>query len=171
LNFTSFFPLLVLISALFVSCSSRKQTVSEPEESKAQTSVQEIQVPPDFHLLLKRTHCFGPCPVYNLEISADGKMKWEGIYSVPKEGAASKQLSKSEVRKIYEIIVNSEYYTMEPKYDESMISDLPSKIIKLTADGKQKEVVCRHKCPDSFGILFRKLESYIDSSWMEVQND
>lgn len=145
-----------------MACKSHKSEVSDTATNS--TSVGAEYVPSDFKLELTRTACFGQCPAYSLSVNAEGVVEWQGELFVERKGKYAGKVSRSAVSSLYKRIQQSGFQQMKDNYDNPGISDLPSTIIALEADGKRKKVVCRYDCPPEFQTLFKQLEAGIDTS-------
>ena len=66
-------------------------------------------------LKLERTPCFGSCPVYKIEVSGTGKVKYNGEYFVEKKGAHTWQLSSKVVEQLNQLITEIGYFAIKEK--------------------------------------------------------
>ncbi len=48
-------------------------------------------------LILERHGCFGPCPIYRVEVDEDGFVEWEGHRYVKEEGRRSWRIPRADV--------------------------------------------------------------------------
>ena len=103
-------------------------------------------------ITLERTACFGSCPMYKLEIFADGKVVYEGKKFVKREGrvqgriprAAVQQLVR-EFNRINYMRLDDEYVSEGPNCPEWW-TDSPSAITSLDWKGRTKTVRHYHGC-------------------------
>jgi hypothetical protein len=88
---------------------------------------------------LKRTHCFGTCPIYELSVFADGTVQWSGEQYVGTVGKASATLSKQQVDDLIQTLAASRFSTFQNSY-KSQVTDLPTTFLTFTYDGVTKTV-------------------------------
>lgn len=96
-------------------------------------------VPDDFNAVLERGPCFGACPVYTLDVSADGAVEYNGIRFVEVEGPATASLSQQQLSELYQAVVDADYFGLENRY-EVQATDLPSISTTVTMNGQTKSV-------------------------------
>ncbi|MGV3620780.1 MAG: DUF6438 domain-containing protein [Archangium sp.] len=122
--------LVVMVLAL-VSCKSTPEKA--PEEDVKTAPVTEAK-PDDLLLSLKRTPCFGRCPVYTVQVFADGRVRWVGDANVRERGEREARLSADEVAKIAARIDASDFATWKTDYMNHQVTDMPGAV--LTWKGK-----------------------------------
>ena len=141
-----FIPLLALVTC---SCD---QTLPS---SKIQTAAPATPLPVSAHkasepkisaIRIRRSTCFGSCPAYELEISANGKVKFVGDKFVDQTGFHTSQIDPSaftqiEARvraiKFFEL---RESYRYEPDGCTSWATDNPTVAIIVSAGDSEKSV-------------------------------
>lgn len=89
---------------------------------------------PGLLLSLKRTPCFGRCPVYTVELFADGRLHFVGDANVRARGEHEGRLSGAEVAKVTERMEASDFARWKTAYDKQSVTDLPGAV--LTWKGK-----------------------------------
>lgn len=116
----------------------------------------------DYRFRLSRTSCFGPCPVFSLEIGADGVARYEGPdRRQPVRGASEsepvfrreRQLSQSDRMELAKLVENGNFWSLKPSYDlepfldprsgEMLmmdVTDLPSAVLTLWRGSEMKSV-------------------------------
>ena len=98
---------------------------------------------------LERTPCFGKCPAYTVTIMADGTARYTGRSNAPREGEFTGTVDKATMQALFDRAASIGFFGFEDKYD-SQVTDIPSTIIRMNADGKDKKVVGRVKTPPAF---------------------
>lgn len=98
---------------------------------------------------LERTPCFGKCPAYTITVRRDGSATYVGRSNTEREGTYTGQVDQAIMVKLLDKAKSIGFFDMEDKYD-GPVTDLPSTIIRVNADGKDKKVVGRYKTPSSF---------------------
>jgi len=97
-------------------------------------------VPKDFKVVAEFKPGFvrNPQP-WTVAITADGKAKQEITPSGEgKTTTASKDLTKEDVQKIYQLVQEADFFTLQKRY-AAKISDMPTNTLKVTANGKTQE--------------------------------
>ena len=89
---------------------------------------------------LKRTECFGTCPVYSVEIMGDGTVRYQGHLYVAKKGAHKAQISQDSVRSLFQKFVAADFFWTLDEYT-AWITDQPTYVLKLSFDGHTKTVI------------------------------
>jgi len=97
---------------------------------------------------LKRTHCLGSCPVYELSVFADGTVQWNGKQFVCTVGSASATLSKLQVDDLIRTLATSKFSTFQNSYKSQInpdgtvtsITDQPTTFLTFTYEGMTKTV-------------------------------
>lgn len=117
--------------------------------------------PADFRLQLERTPCFGKCPVYTMDIDADGKVNYHGHNFTDHKGHWTKTLSADQQRDLTRLMRESDFFSYDTLYDDAGISDLPSIIIAYTANGETHRVTFRYGGPVTFRQLAEKIEAIV----------
>ncbi len=107
---------------------------------------------------LERTPCFGKCPAYTVTIMADGTARYKGRSNAPREGEFTGKVDKATMQALFDRATAIGFFGYQDKYD-SQVTDIPSTIIRLNADGKDKKVLGRVKTPPAF----KPFAAYADS--------
>jgi hypothetical protein len=95
---------------------------------------------------IKKTACFGDCPVFDFYINKDGKAFFNGKEHVLKSGKHEFELSDKELKALVEKIEKSNFSEFKDVYDNPRIMDLASTYI--FCDGKQVQVRLWQNIPD-----------------------
>jgi len=120
---------------------------------------------------MKKTVCYGRCPVYTIRISTTGQAIYEGEKNVKKEGKYTKQLPASEVNALFEKFNQSNIYSLNDQYDDKRISDLPSTIITYSYNGKTKSILDRYNGPEELKTLEGLIEQIAESDgWQKTED-
>jgi ankyrin repeat protein len=108
--------------------------------------IPKLHVPPpelrpdsSIRISLQRSGCFGSCPSYTVEISADG-IAFEGKGSVVASGKPVATSDPGAARKLAKRFVDADFYSLDSQYIAS-ITDNPVYRLTLTIDGHAKQVV------------------------------
>lgn len=147
------FIILPLVFTVFTlpSCDSQK-SASAPEGTVFGSTSDAT------FFSLQRTPCFGKCPAYTVEINADGSARYSGRSFAPREGEFTGQVDKATMQHLYDQALSIGFFSFQDSYD-GPVTDIPSTIIRVHADGKDKKVVGRVKTPPAF----KPFAAYADS--------
>jgi hypothetical protein len=128
---------------------------------------QEPDVPADAMIRLQRTSCFGPCPIYTVTIDARGMVTYEGERSVRVVGRRTAQIDKSIVTGLLARAARIRFFDMRDAYREienpdgtvSTVTDLPTKFVTVTVNGRTKKVEDYVAAPDSLAEFEREIDA------------
>jgi hypothetical protein len=113
---------------------------------------------------LQRTPCFGKCEAYTVTILVDGTAHYTGRSNAPREGDFTGKVDKAVMQALYDRASAIGFFGFLDKYD-GQVTDLPSTIIRVNANGKDKKVVGRVKTPPAF----KPFAAYADSLLAPVE--
>ena len=141
--------LMILVSALYVSCAGPKTITEE-----------------DLLIEMKRTPCYGLCPVYTARIAKNGKGLFEGVENVEKIGKFSFSLSRDELAELDRAFDNAAFYQLKNIYNAD-VSDLPTTYLTYNRDGRRKKIMDYYGAPDELRSLENRIESLVLSKKMK----
>lgn len=101
---------------------------------------------------LERTVCFGQCPSYSIRVYRSGHVLYDGRNFVEPEGPHRGRVSADTMALLLRKAETLGFFDLEDKYD-GPVTDLPSTIIRVVANGKDKKVIGRVGTPASFKSL------------------
>jgi hypothetical protein len=155
-------PVLALTSFASPSCSSQKSTQDQP--------VFGSDADPVF-FSIERTPCFGKCPAYTITIQRDGGATYVGRSNVDREGTYTSKVDNVMMVKLFDKANAIGFFDMQDKYD-GPITDIPSTIIRMSANGRDKKVVGRYKTPSSFKPFAQFADSLLlPLEWTKVNEE
>jgi hypothetical protein len=99
----------------------------------------EIQDWNSLRMTLRRSACFGACPVYSVEISGDGSVVFNGTSHVLATGEQYSQISHNAVTQILEAFRKADYFSLENEY-RYPVTDNSTYITSISFDGHSKTV-------------------------------
>ena len=129
-------------------------------------AAQDVVVPADTIIRLERTACFGPCPIYTVAIDARGTVTWVGEKFVRVVGrqtarvppsvvaallAQAERIGFFDMRDVYRVIEN-------PNGTVTTVSDLPTKDVTVTVNGRTKRIEDYLGAPDALGEFERAID-------------
>jgi hypothetical protein len=169
------------LAALFVlalTCFACTEISLPENQLPKQSTTNETSIPSDALITLERTSCFGTCPIYKLEISADGSVVYEGKENVKTKGRAESQIASEKLKRLLAHFESIDYFSLADYYESgdscrSYATDNPSALTSLRMNGRSKSVSHYYGCRGT-EILERltELEAAIDEAanskqWVE----
>lgn len=88
---------------------------------------------------LKRTACYGTCPVYTVSIHGSGLVEYLGEWNVDVPGPQTSSMPSERVKDLLKDFATIHFFQLRDKYFEDC-TDLPTAIISISVDGKDKQV-------------------------------
>jgi hypothetical protein len=163
--FVLIFSFLALL-ALFAACSA----IHARDDPALPTSY----LLTDVIISLERTHCYGPCPVYKVQIYGDGRVRYEGHEHVKVVGVREATIDKKEIVELLRHIYEIRFFGMKGRYESLAVpneengvidegishpSDLPTKIIAVRIGGYEKRVKDYYYAPKELVDLSPKIDA------------
>lgn len=108
---------------------------------------------------IRKTACFGRCPVYEFTIFKDGTAKFDGLQYVNKTGKHSFKLSKEEFNKLHSLLNKTTFSEYQDSYNNPRITDLPS--VYVTSQGKQIQIRIWKNVPEELKSLEKFIEQIV----------
>lgn len=109
---------------------------------------------------LERTPCFGTCPTFKITIMQDGSAVYEGRRFAPREGRYTGQVDDATMQALLEEAKARGFFAMDDVYDRP-VTDLPSVIIRVNAEGRDKQVIGRVGPPQAFKNFTQRAEELL----------
>lgn len=103
-------------------------------------------------VVMKRTACYGHCPIYAVEIQENGQVKFTGEEFVSVKGVRQSSVPPANVELLAAALHHVKFEQMHDKYQfetdgcENMPTDFPSVSISVTKAGKTKKVAFYTGC-------------------------
>lgn len=122
----------------------------------------------DSRVTMQRMPCFGTCPVYTVEILADGTVRFTGENFVDSIGTRTAAIAPDSAAALMQELIArgfhdfADRYTHEAKECGSYHTDAPRVILALRTGGRVKSVEHDHGCSDAPDEL-RALQDRVDS--------
>lgn len=144
------------------------EAVEEMAEEAMGTEVPQELGPDSVYFMIERTACYGTCPVYRLTIYQDGTATYEGRRFAKREGLYSGKVDAALMKALTDAAEEKGIYGMDDVYDKP-VTDLPSVIIRVHPDHRDKRVVGRVGAPQAFRDLAQEVEALLaDVEWTKV---
>lgn len=183
MNHRTLLPAL-LLGGLLVSCAEKKPAVvSTPAPAQPNRTISEARKPEmpvekpagkpvkgvrlggaaiadSLFFSLQKTPCFGSCKAYIINVYRSGYATFDGSSNVEKIGKHQGYVGKDTLQVLLKSADDFGLYGMKDKYD-SNVTDLPSSIIRVIANGKEKKVIGRVGSPETFTRFVSKAEGLL----------
>ena len=167
----SSFSLIFALPVVF-ACSNQRNAASDepPAEAPTTQTVPAVdQSGPRFggvdkadslFFSLERTPCFGACRAYSIKIYRSGFATYDGRMNVDLMGVHSTRVSRAMMEDLLTRSEGSGFFGMNDKYD-AQVTDLPSTIMRIASNGRDKKVVARVGTPPAFKALAEYAEGQL----------
>lgn len=177
----------LVLSMLLVTfgCKSRKQNTDSAIDSQTQrienkaseenAAAESLDMESEefaemIVISLSKTPCFGVCPSFNFTVFANGTAQYQGKENVKLKGNYKAKISKNEINQLLNEASSMGYFSLNDKYDNEFVTDLPSTITFLNISGKAKKVVCRYECDDRIKKVNKMIDALIENTkWESVE--
>jgi hypothetical protein len=120
-------------------------------QSSEQPTPDKPAIPPDTLITLERTGCFVACPMYKLEISANGTVVYQGKENVKTKGRAEGQIARDVLERLLDRFQRINYFSLADYYESGdscrrYLTDHPSALTSLRLNGRAKSVSHYYGC-------------------------
>src|SRR4030095_5967854 len=102
------------------------------------------QIPSDTVITLRRTNCFFTCPDYQVTISGDGTVTFEGNTNVKVKGRVQSAISRDKIQLLISAFIKANFFALRNSYslpeDGCRVydGDASSATISIVMNGKTK---------------------------------
>lgn len=151
----SLFLILPIAFIGLFACANAKKQAENSDQTDTKPPRQEVV---EF-ATIKKTFCYGKCPVYEMTIYSDGKVVLNGKANIEMIGRWENKISEADLAAFVKMAEDINYMELDDKYD-SAVTDLPSTTTSIVINGKRKEVYRRANYPErilKFEALFTEL--------------
>jgi hypothetical protein len=131
-------------------------------------------------ITLKRTACFGTCPIYSLEIFEDGGLRYNGTQFVAAIGPRQAQISPGAVKALIDSFLKIRYFDLKDVYEthqnpdgtSEWISDLPTTYTSLRVGNRIKSVKDYAFSPEKLRMLELEIDRVANThQWIHEDDD
>jgi len=173
---------ILLLAFLMQACKSSKEAVTpdtstnETQTETTETTTEKAPAPSEDQIertlfaSIERTPCFGRCPTYKMEIYSDGFVTLNGIRNVDMVGTYTTSITQAQMDTILQQAREIGFFTFEDKYDDGMISDLPSTTTTVVDGEQTKTVMRRHGYPKRIVSLEKHFDALMTSQRWTSEN-
>lgn len=175
----------LLLSTTHIACSKKKiEKTTSPKIEKETTAVKKETVPetpttakvetPTTHnkdginanlfVRIKRTPCYGKCPVFTIELYNNGVAKYNGQAFVERKGSFVAKANADFMKRIQDKAMAIKYLSFENKYPIAAITiaDLPTTTTYIRLGDVGKQIIDNFDAP-------RELIEF--ETWLEQEFD
>ena len=169
----------IFLVAAFAACKTSKQ-VSE-ETSKKGVLTEPLRIKADvikldssmikaaeveraidtLYLTIRKTPCYGQCPIYTADIYNSGYVVYEGKRFVENVGLYTGRLSPDALKSIRHLARTVNYFGFENEYD-SPVTDFPTTYTTMHFNGQQKTIKNRVGGPDELREFENHVQKVLD---------
>ena len=161
--------ILYVFLVLALACNSTKKAnvsnsdKAENKEENIQEESIDLGITDSIFLFLERTICYGECPAYTITVYPNGKVVYVGKQFVERKGRFESSISLDKMKEILEEAKRIQYFEMQDIYD-AYITDIPSCISIISAEGKRKKIMNRAEAPAELN----QFQKYLDRELLEL---
>jgi len=141
----------ISILLLFWSCNVSKQATNSPIEEKTKLIISYNQTSG----LSQET------PEYTIELYSNMQMYLTATKNLDKQGKFMRTLSEKEFNQIIEAFNNAKFFKFEAEYTSSE-TDLPTRYLYFSYNGKEKKVIDYQNAPEKLTELEYLMQSFLD---------
>ena len=169
---TNYYFLLIFLSFVLLMASNlRVACASDPSFEKWPPTYFNLD---DVVISMKKTECYGPCPIYEITITGDGTGEYYGEKYVNTIGKVSFNVTNSDVMLLLDKIYQVRFFDFVDSYESKFSleanergavqvipltpTDMPTSIITVKIGNYTKSVSNYYNAPDGL----KEIEDYID---------
>lgn len=152
----------VLTGVLAVACTpAQNGSVDQADRPAAVVSA-------DSRVTMQRLPCFGTCPVYTVDIAANGTVTFTGERFVEVTGTSTAMIEPAAAAALIQDLTADSFFELEDRYtDDAKVcglyhTDAPRVKLTLRTDGRVKTVEHDYGCSDVPDRL-REMQERVDS--------
>ena len=116
----------------------------------------------DILFSMKKSSCYGPCPVYEMKIYKNGFVKLTAEEHLDLKGEFYTKLPGSKIKSLVTKFEDADFFEMEGHYT-SITKDLPTTWIYFSSEGRQKKIKDYDGAPESLRALEKELSLLLES--------
>jgi hypothetical protein len=119
---------------------------------------------------MKKTACYGTCPVYRLQIYSDLTVTLKGERHIDYIGDYVAIIEKEKLASLRDQFRKADFFSFEKEYKKA-ISDLPTTYVYFEDEGNTKEVMDYSGAPQSLRDLEEELAKLLEVlEWKQVED-
>ena len=147
--------MMVLTEPVRINIDAIKLDTSRRKEVKVKFAVDSL------YLTIRKTPCYGQCPIYTADIYNSGYVVYNGKRFVKNVGLYTGKLSADALKSIRHLARSVNYFGFENEYD-SPVTDFPTTYTTLHFNGQQKTIKNRVGGPDELREFENHVQKVLD---------
>ncbi len=135
--------------------------------------LKELPKAPTILASMRRTSCYGKCPVYEFRILEDGSVFYRGDAYAPRIGNFKGNISIENINKIIGYINQIHFFSLYKQYPPSgqVMDVFPKTIVSVKLDGQGKTITDIHNSPVELQRFERFLDEMLEGiKWSRVSS-
>jgi TonB family protein len=149
------FQVVRIISAPWSRSNVHTEACSPPNTAPPESPASE-----DDFVVLARSGCYGPCPVYSVTVVGNGEITWDGKMFVEARGSKQSRIPPERARALIDLFRTADVWSLCRSYSQS-ITDSSAAEITISLGGQIKRV---HDYAESSPPWFRDLQLAVDAA-------
>lgn len=149
-------PILAMALLLSSCKGSKKSTAETAVEDTMEEKSEMVATPMD--LMIKKGNCFGRCPVFEMDINADGSMEYRGKMFVERTGIWKGQLPAGQLQTLQQQVAAADVFQYEEQY-RSGATDFPTHVLRVSKDEQTKSVAGDFALPAPVKTIIAHIDS------------
>ena len=110
---------------------------------------------------MRRTMCYGTCPVYSLELYEDGTVIYRGEKFVAVTGTWKVSIDPERVAQLVKTMTEAGFFSWRDSYNRMERTDMPSVTLGVHTETRDKTII-HYRGDSSAPRELRRLESLVD---------
>ncbi len=148
----------VTLTIAFFSCHTTKKMRTTDAVTTAVTNKLIV-------ISMKKTMCYGRCPVYEVEIYNDRTAKYIGEKYVDNIGEFTATVPEERYNVLLEQFKSANFFAFEKEY-RAAVSDLPTTYLFFSYEGKSRKIMDYYGAPESLKTLEKSVADLVnDLEW------
>jgi len=161
LNTVAAIFLAALAAGVFIAINSYETPPAEVRRVDLSTD--------DLEIMIQRTACFGPCPIYTVYVRGDGSVSFVGQDYTDVIGSVDDTLTDEQLFQIAFELDRSRFFdVVEIDECEELWTDASSVMLWIKWQGKERRVErylgCKKRPPDPAPALSRRIDEIINTA-------
>ncbi len=160
-----------LIMLTLTCCALLAATCKKTDQTNETTDTATPAADAYAMVTMKRSSCFGRCPVYEVRFYTDGTIEYVGKMNVERLGTWRTRMSEEEVDALRQKIHEVGFWDFSPEYpdDGTVVTDLPTTTIVVRVGDMMKEVREKHGAPRTLKDFEKYLDGLLEGrDWTQV---
>ena len=136
-----------------------KEMVLDLEDKVADQK--EVSALDSLFMTMRKTPCYGRCPIYTASIYNSGYVVYQGKRFVRNEGIHTGRLTEDQMNSIRHMARNVNYFEFNDEYDRP-VTDLPTTYTTMHLNGQKKTIKNRVGGPDALRGFENHVQKILD---------